>query len=191
MKSNNDTKQRLLDVTRKMIDINGIDSVNMRDLGKEINLSRSAVYRHFRNKDDLLAAIVTENFEMLKDSLLNLIDEINDPRKLISAILYNYYDFGVRNREQYQLMFHKQWDRAQFSDLYILASKPFRIVEKCFDKIQSLEYDMKNSPKELTAMVFAFIHGLVELNSTGHLEPEKGLDNPIGLINSFVDKIFA
>jgi len=190
MNSNHDTKQRLIDVTRKMIDINGIDSVNMRDLGKEMNLSRSAVYRHFRNKDDLLAAIVTENFEMLKNSLTKLIEEINDSKKLISAILCYYYDFGVCNREQYQLMFQKHWEREQFADLYILASEPFKIVEKCFE-IQNQKCNLQKSPKESTAIVYAFIHGLVEINSSGHLEPEKGLDNPVSLINSFVDMIFA
>ncbi|HBF38588.1 MAG TPA: TetR/AcrR family transcriptional regulator [Firmicutes bacterium] len=191
MKSNHDTKQKLIDVTRRMIDINGIASVNMRDLGKEMNLSRSAVYRHFKNKDDLLAAIVAENFEILINSMSKLIEEISDSRKLICAILYKYYDFGVCNREQYQLMFQKQWDKEQFSDLYILASKPFKMVEKRFEKIQKLECDMQKSPKELTAMVYAFIHGLVELNYSGHLEAEKGLDNPASLINSFVDMIFA
>lgn len=40
-------------------------------------------------------------------------------------------------------------------------------------------------------MAFAFIYGLVELNSTGHLEPEKGFDDPTGLIGSFLDLIFV
>ncbi len=35
MESGNNTKQKLLDVTRRMIDANGIDSVSMRDLGKK------------------------------------------------------------------------------------------------------------------------------------------------------------
>lgn len=39
-------------------------------------------------------------------------------------------------------------------------------------------------------MASAFTYGLVELNSTGHLEPEKVLDDPTGLINSFLDLIF-
>ena len=63
-KSSNDTKQRLINVTRQMIDANGIDSVNMRDLGEKMNLSRSAVYVYFKNKEDLLAAIATEDFRI-------------------------------------------------------------------------------------------------------------------------------
>lgn len=39
-------------------------------------------------------------------------------------------------------------------------------------------------------MISSFIVGLVELNSAGHLESEKGLDDPTALINSFLDIIF-
>ncbi|WP_238917912.1 TetR/AcrR family transcriptional regulator [Clostridium sp. YIM B02555] len=74
MKNGNDTKQKLIDVTRQMIDKSGINSVNMRDLGKEMNLSRGAVYVYFKNKEDLLAAIVTEDFEMLKSCICKLIE---------------------------------------------------------------------------------------------------------------------
>ncbi|MDP4087414.1 MAG: TetR/AcrR family transcriptional regulator, partial [Bacillota bacterium] len=82
MKNSNDTKQKLIDVTRQMIDTNGVDSVSMRDLGKEMNLSRSAVYVYFKNKEDLLAAIVTEDFETLKNRIGKLVELIDDPRKL-------------------------------------------------------------------------------------------------------------
>jgi len=52
-------------------------------------------------------------------------------------------------------------------------------------------YTIRKSPKQLTAMASAFIAGLVDLNSAGHLEPEKGLDDPTDLIHSFVDLIFV
>jgi hypothetical protein len=47
---------------------------------------------------------------------------------------------------------------------------------------------MKSTGKpseELTAIVYAFIHGLVGLNFTGHYESEKGLDAPYNLIHLF------
>lgn len=191
MESGNDTKQKLLDVTRRMIDANGIDSVSMRDLGKEMNLSRSAVYRHFKNKDDLIAAIVTENFDMLINRLRELFVEINDPRKLVSEMLYTFYNFGIKNYEHYQLMFIKQWDKSQYANLHISAFELFRIIYQCLEKAHEQKLTVSKSPKQLTAMGSAFIVGLVELNSAGHLESEKGFDDPTALINSFLDLIFA
>lgn len=191
MKSSNDTKQKLIDVTRQMIDTNGVDSVSMRDLGKKMNLSRSAVYVYFKNKDDLLAAIVTENFEMLKSRICKSIGAINDPKRLVCEILYTFYDFGIKNQEHCQLMFRKQWDKEQYPNLHISVVEVFGIIYKCLERAHEQKYTISKSPKQLTAMVSAFISGLVDLNSAGHLEPEKGLDDPTGLINSFVDLIFV
>lgn len=191
MVSKNDTKQKLLDVTRQMIDTNGIGSVSMRDLGKEMNLSRSAVYRHFKNKDDLLAAIVTENFGMLISRLHKLIREIDDSRKLFYEILYTFYDFSIKNYEHYQLMFIKQWDKNQYENLHTSAFELFRIIYNCLEKAHGQKHTVSKSPKQLTAIASAFIIGLVELNSAGHLESEKGFDDPTGLINSFLDLMFV
>jgi AcrR family transcriptional regulator len=191
MKSNNETKQKLIDVTRQMIDKNGIDSVSMRDLGTEMGLSRGAVYRHFKNKEYLLAAIATEDFEIINSRICELIGQIDDPIKLIYAILYAYYDFGINNREHYHLMFRKQWDREEYFDLHLSAFKLFKLIEKCLGKAHEQKCDIRTPQKQLTGMVLAFIQGLIELNSAGHQESEKGLDDPTGLINSFVDLIFA
>ena len=191
MENGIDTKQKLLDVTRQMIDTNGIDSVSMRDLGKEMNLSRSAVYRHFKNKEDLLASIVTENFDMLISRLRKLTGEIDDPRKLVSEILYTLYDFGIKNYEHYQLMFIKQWDKNQYENLHVSAFELFRIIYNCLEKAHGQKHTVSKSPKQLTAMGSAFIIGLVELNSAGHFESEKGFDDPTGLINSFLDLMFV
>ncbi|WP_059049458.1 TetR/AcrR family transcriptional regulator [Paenibacillus senegalimassiliensis] len=187
---NNDTKQRLLEVTRQMIDKHGVDAVNMRDLGKEINLSRSAIYRHFRDKEDLLAAIVAENFESLNQSIIDLITEIKDVRELVYSILQTYYRYGIQNQAHYHLMFSKQYDKKSHTELYLLASQSFRAIEQHLSKTDNQTYKTKKSSKESTALMFAFIHGLVDLNASGHFEAEKGMDDADRLIQSFVDLIF-
>ncbi|MDF2961934.1 MAG: hypothetical protein K0S39_3669 [Paenibacillus sp.] len=182
----NDTKQKLIHITRQMIDQLGIDAISMRELGKEMNLSRSAMYRHFKNKEDLLAAIVAENFEMLTGNIRKIIENINDSRKLLYAILYAYFDYGIKNPEHYQLMFRKQWDKELYPDLYYSAFEIFKLVEMCLEKAGNI----RKTPTQSTAIMYAFIHGLVELNSAQHSESEKGLDNPTNLIDSFLDLIF-
>lgn len=185
MKSTNDTKQKLIDVTRQMIDSGGINSVSMREIGKKVQLSRSATYRHFKNKDELLAAIVLENFKMLKKGICELIIEIDDPINTVEAILRHYYDFGVRNREHYRLMFGNELKKEQYPEIYCAAFEIFEIVLTCIEKAQEQKSFIGKPSKELTAIAYAFIHGLVELNFAGHYESEKGLDEPYSLIHSF------
>lgn len=182
----NDTKQRLIQITRKMIDQDGVDSISLRELGKELNMSRSAMYRHFKNKEDLLAAIVAENFLSLNSKISKLIEVNGDIRKLLKDILCTYYDYGMKNKEHYHLMFQKQWDKNLYPDIYKSAFAIFGLVETCLEKAGNI----KKTPNQLTAIIFAFIHGLVELNSAQHTEVEKGLDTPTNLIDSFLDLIF-
>ncbi len=187
MKGNNDTKQRLVDATRQMIDSSGIDSVSMREIGKKVQLSRSAVYRHFNNKEDLLAAIAVENFRFLKKSIYGLIDEIDEPVKILDAILKHYYNFGIRNREHYRLMFGYEWNKEQYPDVYNTAFEIYGIVSTCIVKAQEQNLITSKSAKELTAVAFSFIHGLIELKYAGHDETEKGLNNADILIDLFLD----
>ncbi|NHN32221.1 TetR/AcrR family transcriptional regulator [Paenibacillus agricola] len=182
----NDTKQKLIHITRQMIDQQGIDGISMRELGKEMNLSRSAMYRHFKNKEDLLAAITAGNFETLTSNIREVTENISDSRKLLYAILYTYYDFGIKNQEHYHLMFRKQWDKELYPDIYYSAFGIFKFVEECLEKVGNI----RKSPTQSTAIMYAFIHGLVELNSAQHSESEKGMDNPNRLIDSFLDLIF-
>ncbi|MGO4109405.1 TetR/AcrR family transcriptional regulator [Paenibacillus sp. YAF4_2] len=189
MKSNA-TRKKLLEVTRHMIDEGGVDSVNMRDLGKGMNLSRSAVYRHFKNKEDLLAVIVSENFEVLNQIIAALMLNAKDIRGQIVSILEAFYRYGIQNQEHYQLMFRKQWDKELYPELYLLAFQSFGAIEQHLGQARGQTYKIKKSPKETTALMFAFIHGLVELNAYGHHEEKKGMDDADRLIHSFVDLIF-
>ncbi|MGV8121673.1 MAG: TetR/AcrR family transcriptional regulator [Candidatus Xenobiia bacterium LiM19] len=189
MKSINDTKQKLIDTTRQIIDAGGIHSVSMREIGSKVQLSRSAAYRHFKSKEDLLAAIVLENFKTLKNSICDLINGVDDPLTVLEAVLRYYYDFGVRNREHYRLMFGNQFNKEQYPDIHYTAFEIFEIVSNSIEKAQRQKHVTGKPSKIPAAVAYAFIHGLVELNLAGHYEPEKGLDTPYDLIHSFLDML--
>ncbi len=76
---------------------------------------------------------MTENFNMLINRLRELFVEIDDSRKLVSEMLYTFYNFGIKNYEHYQLMFIKQWDKSQYANLHISAFELFRIIYQCLE----------------------------------------------------------
>lgn len=191
MKSMNDTRSKLIETTRQLIDTGGIQSVSMREIGTRIQLSRSATYRHFKSKEDLLATIVLENFKMLKNCICDLINRIDDPVTVLEEIMRCYYDFGVTNKEHYRLMFDSEFNKEQYPDIHYTAFEIFEMVSSCIAKAQAQEKINGTSSSKLAAVAYAFIHGLVELNIAGHYEPEKGLDTPYELIHSFLDTLQA
>lgn len=52
------SRDRILNAALDLIDAGGLNTLNMRDLGHALGASTMSVYRHFRNKAELLDAVV-------------------------------------------------------------------------------------------------------------------------------------
>ena len=186
----NETKQNLLRVTRNLIDGKGIEAVSMREVGRCAGLSRTASYRHFKNKQSLLAEIVVEDFGLLSSKMLELENTPTHPKQFLVKVLNTYHRFAMENPEHYQLMFNTRWDTEKFPEIETTALLVFLKTTEYVDKALKVMDSTGHTPKEATAILYAFIHGLVELHLVGHKEIAKGLDNPGLLIDKFIDSIF-
>lgn len=184
-----ETKAKLLQVTRAIIDEDGLDAVTLRHVGTRSHLSRGAAYRHFKNKEELLSAIATENFDRLLVNLNTLSQAGLDPIEAVRTLMINFHQFGLANREHYQLMFSTPWNKDRFPHLHKTAKKVFEKVHEFIAKL--LDFCGTNQSKSLqqTAITYSFIHGLVELNLAGHMENAKGLDDADKLINEYLNLI--
>ncbi len=56
-----DRRQQILDAATRCFTRNGFHATSMQDVLSEANLSAGAVYRYFRGKDEIIAAIATTN----------------------------------------------------------------------------------------------------------------------------------
>ncbi len=183
------TKEKLLEVAKSIIDFGGIEALSMRELGKMAGLSRSAIYRHYNDKEDLLATITANNFTMLSNMVSKLEEKLDNPRQLIFQILLQYYQYGISNSQFYKLMFNYKWDKKKYPEIQKEAFSIFTKIVTFVTSIQ-LNKDEALSLKK-TAIIYAFIHGLVELHLTDHTEVSKGLDNAESLINLMLDGILG
>ena len=185
----NDTKQNLLKATRDLIDNKGIADISMRTVGRAAHLSRGALYRHFDNKESLLAAIVIENFHIMKEKFAELEEKIRNPRQLLFELSIQYYNFGINNPDHYQLMFNTKWDEGKYPDVKQAAIDVFnKFVFFVSMALKSRQLNQKLL-LEKTAVLYACIHGVVELHLAGHNKPEKGLNDITPLINHALESI--
>jgi AcrR family transcriptional regulator len=184
-----ETRNILLNATRKLIDKEGIDSISMRTVGSLAGLSRTAMYRHFENKESLLAAIVVENFITLGDLIKNLKSDTKNARQLLFDLFIEYYNFGINNPDHYQLMFNTYWDEKKYPELRQAALGIFEKVAYLVSRAIQTRSSDPGIPLEKTAILYAFIHGLVELHLAGHNEISKGLNDITSLVNHMMDAI--
>lgn len=191
LRTGSDTKRNLLKITRDLIDRKGIDEISMRTVGKAARLSRCALYRHFDGKESLLAAIAIENFEILTARFDELERNIKDPRQLLFELGIAYYDFGIHNAGHYRLMFTTKWDEGKYPDVKEAAVGVFDKVALYVSRALKTKRVNSKIVLEKTAILYAFIHGLVELHLAGHDEAEKGLADITSLTHSALESILA
>jgi AcrR family transcriptional regulator len=70
---------QIIEVAMKLIADKGIQGFTIKNLSKEIGVSKPAIYRHFKSKTDILINILNsfkEMSEMMSEMLVNKTDSI-------------------------------------------------------------------------------------------------------------------
>src|SRR6187549_1778521 len=65
-----DLRRALIEQALRTIDAAGAEGLTLRGVGAALGVSRTALYRHFADKDALLAAVAREGFRLLREALL-------------------------------------------------------------------------------------------------------------------------
>ncbi|MGW7516311.1 TetR/AcrR family transcriptional regulator [Streptomyces sp. NPDC054796] len=82
-------RRQILDGARRCFTRNGFHATSMQDVFREADLSAGAVYRYFRSKDEIVAAIAAEVLEMIRVSYASAAatDPPPTPDELFGSVL--------------------------------------------------------------------------------------------------------
>jgi len=76
------TRYRILNATRALVSEVGVERVTMRGIARLANVTAPAIYKHFRNKRDLLDCVVKHAFDELDEQMLRGYHTPTPPRGL-------------------------------------------------------------------------------------------------------------
>lgn len=101
-----DLKSELIREGLSILDREGYEGVSLRKVAKACNVSQTAPYRHFKNKDELITAIMMEAMQKFNQSLeAAAIKYPDDPTKRLKEMGIAYIRFFSRNPEYLRLLF--------------------------------------------------------------------------------------
>src|SRR5215510_12243036 len=66
-----DLRRALIDEALRTIDTAGVEGLTLRRVGEALGVSRTALYRHFPDKEALIAAVAREGFRTFRLALLD------------------------------------------------------------------------------------------------------------------------
>ncbi len=100
-----DLRNALLDAARRIVERDGAEAVSLRSLAEDLGVSRGAPYRHFPDRDTLLAEVAAAGFEEHAAAYQGFLDTVMDPRERMALTTRFYLDYGARKPGLHRLMF--------------------------------------------------------------------------------------
>jgi AcrR family transcriptional regulator len=86
-KSTSIRKKQIIDAARRIIIRKGSEHLTLRAMAREVGFSEAAIYRHFKNKKDVLSFLMTTIMGEMLHELINGVAENPNSLNTIDAVL--------------------------------------------------------------------------------------------------------
>ncbi len=163
------TRENILLATRDIYLAEGMGGLSMRRIAKQVGVSAPAIYRHYKDKDALLIAVVEEGYRLFSSYLHRALEADNPKNRLVLAG-QSYVDFALQNPAYYNLIFGapELWRTPQLPDhVKQRSNATFNfLVDRIRDSSSNVPAD---SASKVARSVWAMTHGLVTLHLSGKL----------------------
>lgn len=137
MSRGTDTRERLVTVARRLFAGKGYDGATMGQIARAAGVSEGAIYRHFKDKQELFIACVGPVVEEAFARSLAEVKDAADLRRVIRATIEVRLELIEQNRESFDILFTEAPHHAELKELlYELVMKQMANVGPVLARIQ-------------------------------------------------------
>jgi AcrR family transcriptional regulator len=94
-------KERIVHESIKLFSLKGFLSTSTQDIMREARTSKGGLYNHFKSKDDIFYAVLSEARKIWRQRNLNGLDQIEKPVAKVKKLLENYRDRYLTDSETF------------------------------------------------------------------------------------------
>lgn len=169
-----DLRTALIEETERMIEANALDGVTLGELGKRLGVVRSAPYRHFASKNDLLCAVATRAFERMHRRWRQICHDDSLPMlERLRTVARVYFDLAVNHRDQYRLMYREGLvGDNESKELLAAREAVFGELAALFALYQKQGLIDPGDPEEQLLFCWAPFHGMASFVIDEHFPGE-------------------
>ena len=161
-------KTRIASAARRILDDSGAEAISMRKIAQELGVSATAIYRHYRDKEELLDRITEQGFAVFA-RYLRTASQIGPPLRAVRAMSKGVLQFGLDHPELYDFLFlvPRANVRRFPHDFAAHRSVTFDLLlEKVTQGIEDGSF-AADDPLEAALTIWAQVHGLISLYRAG------------------------
>jgi AcrR family transcriptional regulator len=150
----------------------GADAVSIRAIAAAVGLTPMAIYRHFRDKDEVLEAMADAAYAMLF-TYFDGIDRWKAPEARIRFVMLRYLDFALDHPARYEAFSLPRRQRRRYPDDFaVRPASSFRLLKSEIERGIHAGRFRADDPLELALTFWAHAFGLLELYRRGRFSTD-------------------
>lgn len=162
-------KPALLQAAVTLIAEAGPQGFTLREVARRAGVSHNAPYRHFRDKDELIAAVAAEGFERLNTAMNRAIARRTSAEDRLLSCGSGYVTFALRWPQHLLVMFDLPSFREKYPDYAKAGEQAFATLRRCVVDCQEEGVLSKGDPEPFAFLAWSIVHGVSKLAISGHL----------------------
>lgn len=185
-----ETREALVTVAAQLLDEGGGEAVTLREVGRRAGVSHNAPYKHFADKEALLAAVAARELNRRSSSLAAITARQLPPEAAVRAAMRSYVSWALEFPRRFKLVYGS-WSKDS-EELGTAAGSARGSMIGMVTAAQNTGQLPAADPERLASLLLATAHGAVDLALAGHLSPTgKGRATPDDLVEDLLGYLQA
>jgi AcrR family transcriptional regulator len=171
-----DLRQSLIDAAIALIGEEGINDLSLRQVARRVGVSHNAPYRHFEDKEALLAAVAEQGFQSLRAAMEVARQAApSDPSHRLEAIGITYVNFALGHPLHYLLMFGDyHCNFSKYAALAEASQQAFMVLVSTIQEGQTAGIFRPADTIDMARVAWSLVHGQSTLALDHKLQIEQG-----------------
>ena len=169
-------REALLQAAIQLIAEVGPAGFTLREVARRAGVSHNAPYRHFPDREDLLAAVAAQGFRELNEAMLEAVTHRRSSVGRLKGAGLAYVEFALRRPEHFTVMFDAAVSKHRTPDSTEAAEQAFgtllTLVKSCQDENRLPSVDVR----QLALLAWSMVHGIAKLATAKRLPYESTAD---------------
>jgi len=161
-----ETRSNILKAAREIVKEEGWQGLSMRKIADKIEYTAPIIYEYFSNKEAILQELTCKGFGILTKDLEAAKQESEDAGEQLEAMWLAYWNFALKNKEMYQLMYGVEMTCCAQRNTETDA--PYMLISNTIAQLMGENDPKPEVIKQKYFTFFSVIHGLISINIVGN-----------------------
>ncbi len=165
-----DLRRALVDAALELVAEQGPSGITLREAARRAGVTHAAPYRHFADKEALLAAVAEEGFQRLRSEIELALEQAGG-RERVETVGVAYVRFARHHPSQFRVMFGAEvGDKRLYPELTHADQAVFDLLCAAIRSAQQTGEMAQGDPARMGMVAWSMLHGVAALVVDGQME---------------------